>query len=99
MLSPLTSRMATPLRYLVLHHPQLLAQVTVDLQQLLDLRLRGVESSLDLHELLDCDWAIRQVRRFGALKDIGRTTSNTSTTVVTPKERVLYDWAFFKHSS
>lgn len=49
-------------RYLFLHVAQLVAQVAVDLQQLLDLGLGGSQRILHLLELLDGHGAVRQVR-------------------------------------
>lgn len=51
-----------------LHQPQLFAQVTVDLEELLDLGLRRREGALHLHELLHRDGPVGEVGRLGALR-------------------------------
>lgn len=67
----------TSLRFahLALHHPQLLAQVAVDFEQLLYFGLRCSEGALHLHELLHCDRSVREVGRLGALRVIDTRTS------------------------
>lgn len=53
---------------LALHQPQLLAQVTVDLQKLLYFGLRCREGALHLHKLLHRDGAVGEVGGLGALQ-------------------------------
>lgn len=54
--------------HLALHHPQLLAQVAVDFEQLLYFGLRCSEGALHLHELLHGDRSVGEVGRLGALR-------------------------------
>ena len=48
--------------HLALHHAELLTQVTVELEELLYLGLRGVQGTLHLHEFLHRDWSVGEVR-------------------------------------
>lgn len=54
--------------YLFLQSPQLLAQVVVDLHELLHLGFRGGQSLLHLQVLLQRDGPVRQLRRVHALQ-------------------------------
>ena len=50
-----------PSTHLALHAAELLVQVAVELEEVLDLGLRGVQGALHLHELLHRDRSVGEV--------------------------------------